>query len=169
MKKIILTLLGVFLFTGIAHADVCMKIMRQEHWMSAWKPSDINRLSPEELREYEARTRPFDIIAVYHADQCSTPPEVQDPTSTMITVVVLGLDYKDARKYQEPYYEYSGEIDPDTGEETVYVKREHKFRIAEGKLIGPLQNLFRNNSYLTLQWEDIGRFVENRRTGTLGE
>lgn len=169
MKKIILALLGVFLFTGIARADVCLKIMRKEHWMSAWKQSDINRLTPEELREYEARTRPFDIVAVYEADQCSTPPTVQDPASAMITVVIYGLSYEDALRYQEPYYEYTGEMDPGTGEETVYLKREHEFRIADGKLSGPLQNLFRNNSYLTFQWEDIRRFIENKRTGAMGE
>ena len=169
MKKIILALLGVFLFSGIAQADVCLKIMRQEHWMSAWKQSDINKLTPEELRKYEARTRPFDIVAVYHADQCSSPPTEQDPSSAMITLVVYGLDYEDALRYQDPYYESSGETDPDTGEDAVYLKREHKFRIADGKLSGQLKNLFNNNSYLIFQWEDIRRFLENKRTGAMGE
>ena len=52
MKKIIFVLLGVFLFTGIAQADVCMKIMRKDHWMSAWKQSDIIKLTPEVWDEY---------------------------------------------------------------------------------------------------------------------
>jgi len=169
MKKIILALLGVFLFTGIAHADVCMKIMRKEHWMSAWQQIDINTLAAEEIQEYEARTRPFDIVAIYQGYQCSTPPAVQDPTSAMITVVISGLDYEDALQYQDSYYDFTGELDPDTGEAAVYLKREHKFRIANGNLPGPVKNLFSNNSYLTFQWEDIRGFVENKRTGVIGE
>ena len=167
MKKIILALLGVFLFTGIAQADVCLKIMRQEHWMSSWTQSDINKLSLEELQEYEARTRPFDIVAVYHADQCSTPPAEQDPASAMITVVIYGLDYEDALRFQDSYYDDTGEPDPDTGKPAVYVKRQHKFRVA--KLTGPIKNLFDNNSYLTFQWEEIRKFVENKQTGMIGE
>ena len=169
MKKIILALLGVFLFTGIAYADVCMKIMRKEHWMSAWDQSDIDRLSTEEFREYDARTRPFDIVAVYPAHRCSTPPPVQDSTSALITVVIYGLEYEDALQYQDAYHDYTGELDPDTGEALVYVKREHKFRIASGDLPGPVRNLFDNNSYLTFQWEDIRGFVENKQTGVIGE
>ena len=169
MKKIILTLLGVFFFTGIAQADVCMKIMRKEHWMSAWQQSDINKLTTEEFGEYEARTRPFDIIAIYQANRCSTPPPVQDPSSDMITVVVYGLAYEDALQYQDSYYDYSGELDPDTGEDAVYLKREHKFRIADGNLPGPLKNLFDSSSYLTFQWGDIRGFVENKQAGVIGE
>ncbi len=169
MKKFILTFLGIFLFTGIAHADVCMKIMRKEHWMSAWQQSDINKLSAEELQEYEARTRPFDIVAIYKAAQCSTPPSVQDPTSAMTTVVIYGLDYEDALKYQDSYYDFTGEPDPDTGEPAVYLKREHKFSLADGNLPGPVRNLFDNNSYLTFQWEEIRGFVENKQTGIIGE
>ena len=169
MKKIILPILGVFLFTGVAQADVCMKIMRQEHWMSAWKQSDLNKLTSEELREYDARTRPFDIVAIYQGYQCSTPPPVQDPTSAMITVVIYGLDFEDALRYRDSYYDYTGEPDPDTGEAAVYLKHEHKFRIADGNLPGSVKNLFNNNSYLTFQWKDIRRFVENKRTGELGE
>ena len=169
MKKIILTLLGVFLFTGIAQADVCMKIMRKEHWMSAWKQSDINKLTDEELQEYETRTRPFDIVAIYQGYQCSTPPAVQDPTSKMITLYIYGLDYEDALRYRDSYSDFTGELDPDTGEAAVYLKREHKFRIANGNLPGPVKNLFDNNSYHTFQWEDIRRFLENKRTGVIGE
>ena len=110
-----MTIVGIFLFTGIAQADVCLKIMRQEHWMSGLKQSEINRLSQEELREYEARTRPFDIVAIYRGQQCSNPPAVQDPTSATITVVVNGLDYEDALHFQEPYYDFTGKLDPDTG------------------------------------------------------
>ena len=102
-------------------------------------------------------------------NQCSTPPPVQDPTSTMITVAINGLDYEDALKYQDSYYDFTGEPDPDTGKAAVYLKRQHKFRIVKGNLPGPVKNLFNNNSYLTFQWEDIRRFVENKRTGVLGE
>ena len=169
MKKIILTFLGVFFFTGIAQADVCMKIMRKEHWMSAWKQSDINKLTTEEFREYEARTRPFDIVAVYQANRCSTQPPVQDPSSDMITVVVYGLAFEDALQYQDSYYDYSGELDPDTGEDVVYLKREHKFKIAYENLPGPLKKLFASSSYVTFQWGDIRRFLENKQTGVIGE
>ena len=169
MKKIIPTLLGVFFFTGIAQADVCMKIMRKDHWMSAWEQSDINKLTEEELREYEARTRPFDIVAIYRGYQCNALPEEQDPTSEMITVVIYGLDYEDAVQYQDSYYDFTGELDPDTGEAAVYLKRQHKFRIADKSLSGPVKNLFDNNSYFTIQWEDIRGFVENKRTGVIGE
>jgi len=168
MKKIILTLLGVFLFTGIAQADVCIKIMRKDHWMSAWTQNDINKLTDEELREYEARTRPFDIVAIYQMNQCSTPPAVQDPTSAMVTVVINGLDYEDALRYQDSYYDFTGEPDPDTGKAAVYLKRQHKFRIANGNLPGP-ENLFDNNSYLAFQWEEIRGFVKNKQTGKIGE
>ena len=126
----------MFIFTGVAQADVCMKVMRKEHWMSGWEQSDINKLTVEELHEYEARTRPFDIVAIYPAHRCSTPPAEQDPASAMITVVIYGLDYEVALQYQDSYYDYTGELDPDTGEAAVYLKREHKFRIADGDLPG---------------------------------
>ena len=169
MKRLIFTILGVFLFNGVAQADVCLKIQRQEHWMSFWKQSDIKRLTPEELREYEARTRPFDIIAVYHADQCSTPPVVQDPASATITVLIYGLEYEDALRFQGSYYDFTGEPDPDTGKPAVYLKRQHKFRLAKGKLPGPVKSLFDHNSYLTFQWEEIRGFVENKQPGRTGE
>ena len=169
MRNLILTFLGVFLFTGIAQADVCMKIMRKEHWMSAWEQSDINKLTSEGLQEYEARTRPFDIVAIYRGEQCSMPPPVQDPASEMITVVIYGLDYEAALQYQDPYYDYTGGPDPDTGEAAVYLKRQHKFRIAGENLSGPVRNLFNNNSYLTFQWEEMRGFVENKQTGIIGE
>ena len=169
MKKIILTLLGIFLFTGIAQADVCIKIMRKEHWMSAWKQSDINTLTTEEFQEYEARTRPFDIVAIYRGEQCSMPPAVQDPTSEMITVVIYGLDYEDSLQYQDPYYDFTGELDLDTGESAVYLKRDHKFRIADGHLPESVRTIFNNNSYLSFHWGDIRGFVENKQTGIIGE
>jgi hypothetical protein len=169
MRKIILTVLGVFLFSGIAQADVCMKIQRQEHWMTGLDQRDIAKLNHEERLEYEARTRPFDVIVVYHADQCSIPPEVQDPTSAMITVVIYGLDYEDALRYQNSSYDLTGEPDSDTGKPTVNIKHQHKFRIANENLPGSLKSLFDHNSYLVFQWEEIRDFFENKETGVIGE
>ena len=169
MKRVILTLLGVFLFTGIAQADVCLKIMRKEHWMSAWGQGDIARLTLEELREYEARTRPFDIVAVYPAYQCSTPPAVQDPTSAMITLYIYDLDHEDALRYQDSFYDLTEEPDPDTGEAAVYLKRQHQFRIADENLPVSIRDLFDRSSYLVFQWEEIRGFVENKQTGIMGE
>jgi len=169
MKKIIPALLGVFLFTGIAQADVCLKIQRKEHWMSGWTQGDINSLTPEGLREYEARTIPFDIVSVYRGYQCSTPPAEQDPASAVVTLYIRGLEFEEALQYQDSYYDFTGELDPDTGKAGVYLKRQHKFRIADENLPGQVKDLFDSSSYLTFQWEEIRVFVENKKTGVIGE
>lgn len=162
-KTILLTICFVLAFTGIAFADACFRIMRQEHWQSAWSQGTINKLAPEERQEYEARTRPFDIIDIYHGWQCAIPPAVQDPESKAITVVIYGLSYEDAVHYKNVYWDFTGEVSEE-GEPEVYIKRSSKFRIADGKLPGPAKTLFNNNSYLTFQWEDICGFVTNKLT-----
>ena len=174
MKKLtalILAMIVLVAFAGTAFADVCVEIRRAGTWLDDLKTNEVNSMINDgslTREEYDARIQPYDIIDVYHDYKCPTPAVITTGADSF-SIIIKGLDYDLARRYLEHWNEFTGETDPETGEEITYIKRIRKFRVSNNNLPGPISAVVENDDYIVLQWSDIRGYVENKLTGSIGE
>jgi hypothetical protein len=77
-------------------------VRAQKHWMDDFTQKQVDAMTPEEKRSYEARSQIGDVIVVrpdgWKWGSCECPPEY-------VIVKVPGMSEADAKFYEESLYE----------------------------------------------------------------